>query len=71
MRVALLSSVSMLMLMLMWACGPGPVPRAEKPTPLALASSGAVSTDALGRLGLAQNREDRVAFNLGVRHGFF
>lgn len=31
----------------------------------------AVSTDALGRIGLAQNRDDRVAFNLGVRHGFF
>lgn len=31
----------------------------------------AVSTDALGRLGVAQNRADRVAFNLGVRHGFF
>lgn len=33
--------------------------------------TGAVSTDALGRLGVAQNRADRVAFNLGVRHGFF
>lgn len=31
----------------------------------------AVSTDALGRLGLAQNRADRLAVNLGVRHGFF
>ena len=33
--------------------------------------TGAVSTDVLGRLGLAQNRADRLAFNLGVRHGFF
>lgn len=32
---------------------------------------GSVSTDALGRVGLAQNRTDRLAFNLGVRHGFF
>lgn len=31
----------------------------------------ALSTDALGRLGLSHNRPDRVAFNLGVRHGFF
>lgn len=31
----------------------------------------AVSTDVLGRAGLAQNRADRLAFNLGVRHGFF
>jgi hypothetical protein len=30
----------------------------------------AVSTDALGRVGVAHNRPDRVAFNLGVRHGF-
>lgn len=33
--------------------------------------TGGVSTDALGRLGLAQNRLDRFAFNLGVRRGFF
>lgn len=33
--------------------------------------TGAVSTDALGRLGVAQNRADLWAFNLGVRHGFF
>jgi hypothetical protein len=32
---------------------------------------GSVSTDALGRVGLAQNRAERLAFNLGVRHGFF
>lgn len=31
----------------------------------------AVSTEALGRVGLSHNRPDRVAFNLGVRHGFF
>jgi hypothetical protein len=31
----------------------------------------AVSTDALGRVGVSHNRPDRVAFNLGVRHGFF
>lgn len=31
----------------------------------------AVSSDLLGRVGLAQNRADRLAFNLGVRHGFF
>lgn len=30
-----------------------------------------VSTDVLGRLGLAQNRSERLAFHLGVRHGFF
>lgn len=29
------------------------------------------SSDVLGRLGLSQNRPDRLAFNLGVRHGFF
>ncbi|MDP2272670.1 MAG: hypothetical protein Q8N23_01515 [Archangium sp.] len=31
----------------------------------------ALSTDALGRVGLSHNRPDRVVFNLGVRHGFF
>lgn len=31
----------------------------------------ALSTESLGRLGLAQNREERLAFTLGVRHGFF
>lgn len=35
------------------------------------ALTAAVSTDALGRLVAAQNRADRFAFNLGVRHGFF
>ena len=35
------------------------------------ALTAAASTDALGRLGAAQNRADRFAFNLGVRHGFF
>jgi hypothetical protein len=33
--------------------------------------TGAVSSDVLGRLGVAQNRADLLAFNLGVRHGFF
>lgn len=33
--------------------------------------TGGVSTDALGRLGLAHNRLDRFAFSLGVRRGFF
>ena len=33
--------------------------------------TGAVSTDVLGRIGVAQNRNDVVAFNLGVRRGFF
>ncbi len=31
----------------------------------------ALSTESLGRLGLVQNREERLAFTLGVRHGFF
>lgn len=31
----------------------------------------AVSTDVLGRTGVAHNRNDVVAFNLGVRRGFF
>lgn len=33
--------------------------------------TGAVSTDVLGRIGVAQNRNDVLAFNLGVRRGFF
>ncbi len=33
--------------------------------------TGAFSTDVLGRLGVAHNRADRLAFTLGVRHGFF
>jgi hypothetical protein len=33
--------------------------------------TGAFSTDALGHLGVAQNKEERLAFTLGVRHGFF
>lgn len=33
--------------------------------------TGAVSSDVLGRVGLAQNRQDRLAVVLGVRHGFF
>jgi hypothetical protein len=33
--------------------------------------TGAVATDVLGRMGLAQNRQDRLAVTLGVRHGFF
>jgi len=33
--------------------------------------TGSVGTDALGRLGVAQNRPERAVFSLGVRYGFF
>ncbi len=33
--------------------------------------TGALSSDVLGRVGLAQNRQDRLAVVFGVRHGFF
>lgn len=33
--------------------------------------TGAVATDVLGRLAIAQNRPERLVFTLGVRHGFF
>ncbi|MEW5741656.1 MAG: hypothetical protein AB1938_22245 [Myxococcota bacterium] len=33
--------------------------------------TGALATDVLGRLGVAQNRPERLTFSLGVRYGFF
>ena len=33
--------------------------------------TGSVSTDVLGRLGISQNRPERLAVTLGIRYGFF